>query len=58
MATNAATLKEQGFGQTQRRDTWWVQPLAMGAAFVAFILYATFRGMINTHFMFGHGTDA
>ncbi len=45
MATNAAALREQGFGETQRRDTWWVQPLAMGAAFVVFIIYATFRGL-------------
>src|SRR5262245_18416707 len=29
MSTNAATLREEGFGQTQRRDTWWVQPMAM-----------------------------
>ena len=55
MATNAATLREQGFGETQRRDTWWVQPLAMGAAFVAFIIYATFRGLINATFSLGMG---
>jgi hypothetical protein len=57
MATNAATLKEEGFGQTQRRDTWWVQPLAMAAAFIAFILFATYRGLINKDFQFGHGTE-
>ena len=55
MATNAAALREEGFGETQRRDTWWVQPLAMGAAFVAFILFATYRGLINNYFEFGHG---
>jgi hypothetical protein len=57
MATNAAALREDGFGETQRRDTWWVQPLAMGAAFVAFIIYATFRGLWNAEYQFGHGTD-
>jgi hypothetical protein len=56
MATNAATLREEGFGETQRRDTWWLQPLAMAAAFVVFIIYATFRGLINRDFQFGHGT--
>src|SRR6478672_969564 len=55
MATNAATLREEGFGETQRRDTWWVQPLAMATAFVVFIIYATFRGLINRDFSFGHG---
>jgi hypothetical protein len=57
MATNAAVLQEQGFGQTQRRDTWWVQPLAMAAAFVVFIIFATFRGLYNRDFEFGHGTS-
>jgi hypothetical protein len=56
MSTNAATLKEERFGQTQRRDTWWVQPVAMGAAFIAFIVFATFRGLINRDYQFGHGT--
>src|ERR1043165_10236072 len=56
MATNAATLREEGFGETQRRDTWWVQPMAMAAAFIVFIIYATFRGLINRDFQFGHGT--
>ena len=58
MATNAAALREEGFGETQRRDTWWVQPLAMGAAFVAFIIYATFRGLWNAEFEFGHGAKS
>jgi hypothetical protein len=57
MATNAAALREEGFGETQRRDTWWVQPLAMGVAFVAFIIYATFRGFWNAEYQYGHGTD-
>ena len=56
MATNAAMLREERFGETQRRDNWWVQPVAMATAFVAFIIYATFRGLINRDFQFGHGT--
>src|SRR4029077_13267320 len=55
MATNAATLREEGFGETQRRDTWWVQPLAMATAFVVFIIYATFRWLINRDFGFWRG---
>jgi hypothetical protein len=55
MATNAAALREEGFGQTQRRDAWWAQPLAMGTAFVVFVVYATFRGLANRDFEFGHG---
>jgi hypothetical protein len=33
-----------------------VQPLAMAAAFVVFIIFATFRGLYNADFEFGHGT--
>ncbi len=57
MSTNAATLTEQGFGTTERRDAWWLQPLAMAAAFVVFIVYATFRGLYNADYQFGHGTS-
>jgi hypothetical protein len=31
------------FGETSRRDRWWVQPLAVFLALTAFIVYATFR---------------
>lgn len=56
MATDAAVLREEGFGQTQRRDAWWVQPLLMAVAFIAFILYATFRAFWNAEYQYGHGT--
>ncbi|HVT30570.1 MAG TPA: hypothetical protein VHE81_21350 [Lacipirellulaceae bacterium] len=54
MSTNAATLTEQGFGTTERRDAWWLQPLAMAAAFIVFIIYATFRGLYNGDYEYGH----
>jgi hypothetical protein len=57
MATDAAALHEERFGETQRRDAWWVQPLLMGSAFVVFIVYATFRGFWNADYQYGHGTD-
>jgi hypothetical protein len=55
MATDAAALHQEGFGQSQRRDAWWVQPMLMATAFVAFIIYATFRGFWNADFEYGHG---
>jgi len=57
MAIDATALHREGFGQTQRRDAWWVQPLLMGAAFVVFIAYATFRGFWNAEYQYGHGTE-
>src|ERR1051325_8584258 len=58
MATNAAVLREDSLGATQRRDAWWVQPALMAAAFIIFIVYATFRGFYNGDFEFGHGAKS
>jgi hypothetical protein len=57
MATDAAMIHEEGFGETQRRDAWWAQPVIIAVSLIAFIVYATFRGIHNQHFQFGHGTD-
>ena len=35
------TLPVRRFGETARRDTWWVQPLVVFLGFSAFIAYAT-----------------
>jgi hypothetical protein len=33
-------LKNGGFGQTRRKDTWWVEPLVVFLGYLSFILYA------------------
>lgn len=33
--------KQRRFGQTNRPDTWWLQPLAVFIGFAAFIIYST-----------------
>lgn len=57
MATDAATIHEQGLGATQRRDAWWTQPLVIAVSLVTFIVYATFRGFYNADYQYGHGTN-
>ena len=37
-------------GATQRRDAWWLAPLATAAALGAFIVYATFRAIYNADY--------
>ncbi|MCA9289944.1 MAG: hypothetical protein KDA25_02380 [Phycisphaerales bacterium] len=37
----------RGFGETARRDRWWVQPTVVFLALSAFIVYATFRALEN-----------
>src|SRR4026207_2036623 len=53
MPQAAWTLEERRFGQTTRRDAWWVQPLVAFLCFSAFIVYATWAAFQNAHYEFG-----
>ncbi len=57
MATDAATLREHGFGKTQRRDAWWAGPLVTALVLGGFVVYTTFRIFQNAYYQFGHGTE-
>ena len=46
-------LSRAGFGQTQRADNWWVQPLVVFLGFSAFIVYSTWAALQGQHFRFG-----
>ena len=43
-------LSRSGFGQTQRADRWWIQPLAVFLGLSAFIVYATWAAFQGEHF--------
>lgn len=45
------TLTENRPFQTQRKDTWWVQPLAVFIGLGLFIVYATFRVFWGEHYL-------
>jgi len=45
-----------GFGATERRDGWWVGPLATGLGLGGFVIYATFRACYNADYRLGVGT--
>jgi hypothetical protein len=53
VATVATSLTRRGFGETERRDTWWLQPLAVFLGFSAFIVYTTWAGIQGDHYTFG-----
>lgn len=56
MATNPipmSTVNSKVLPTMQRRDTWWVQPLATFVVFVAFIIYVTFRTFENDYYQVG-----
>ena len=42
-----------GFGQTTRRDRWWVQPLLIFLGFSTFIVYSTWAAFQGEHYRFG-----
>src|ERR1700684_4527530 len=46
-------LSRAGFGQTQRADNWWVQPLVVFLGLSAFIVYSTWAALQGQHFSFG-----
>jgi hypothetical protein len=41
------------FGETARRDTWWVQPLLVFAGLSTFVVYATWAAFQNAHYAYG-----
>ena len=43
----------RGFGETVRRDAWWVQPLTVFTVLSAFVVYATWAAFQNAHYTFG-----
>ncbi len=45
MAAGVHTAGEGRLGATQRRDAWWLGPLATAAGLGLFAVYATFRAL-------------
>ena len=54
MATEVVQLTRRGFGQTMRRDAWWVQPLVVFIILGSFLVYATWAALQNKHFAYGN----
>jgi hypothetical protein len=46
-------LADRGFGQTARRDAWWLQPLLVFVGLSAFVVYATWAALQGEHYRFG-----
>jgi hypothetical protein len=54
MASEVVQLTRRGFGQTMRRDAWWVQPLVVFIVLGSFLVYATWAALQNEHFAYGN----
>jgi hypothetical protein len=53
MASVDLVWKNGKFGQTSRRDTWWLEPLLVFLGFGAFIVYATWAALQGNHYTYG-----
>ena len=53
MADALVQLSSRRFGQTMRRDAWWVQPAVTFLILGAFIVYATWAAFQNRNYTFG-----
>jgi len=53
MAHAPLPLLHRGFGETLRRDTWWLQPLVVFTILTGFVAYATWAALQNAHYAYG-----
>ena len=43
----------QGFGETRRRDWWWIEPMTVFVVFGGFLVYGTWAAFQNAHYTYG-----
>jgi hypothetical protein len=53
MASNLVHITRRGFGETTRKDLWWLGSLATFLGFSAFIVYSTWAAFQGEHYRFG-----
>jgi hypothetical protein len=53
MASNLVLITRRGFGETTRKDLWWLPSLATFVGFSAFIVYSTWAAFQGEHYRFG-----
>jgi len=46
-------LNQRSFGETKRRDAWWVQPLVVFLGLGGFVVYSTWAALQGVHYRFG-----
>src|SRR3954453_5008778 len=46
-------LLHRGFGETMRRDAWWLQPAVTFLILGSFVVYATWAAFQNAHYTYG-----
>ena len=53
MAYANVSLKQRSFGQTMRRDAWWLRPLLVFLGLGSFVVYSTWAALQGEHYYSG-----
>jgi hypothetical protein len=53
MTVADTALKQRAFGQTMRRDAWWVTPLLVFLGLGTFVVYSTWAAFQGTNYAYG-----
>jgi hypothetical protein len=53
MAHAQLPVIQRGFGETSRRDAWWIQPVVVFVILTSFVVYATWAAFQNAHYTYG-----
>ena len=53
MSTAPLVVVRRRFGETARRDAWWIQPALVFLGLSTFLVYATWAAFQGTHYTFG-----
>jgi len=54
MGVEVVQIRRRGWGETMRRDAWWVEPAVVFVILTAFLVYATWAAFQNAHYEYGN----
>src|SRR5882672_865218 len=53
VSTAPLVIARRRFGETARRDAWWIQPLVVFLGLSTFLIYATWAAFQGKHYTYG-----
>ena len=54
MGVDVVQIRRRGWGDTMRRDAWWIQPAVVFVILSSFLIYATWAAFQNAHYEYGN----
>ena len=54
MGVDVVHIRRRGWGETMRRDAWWIQPAVVFVILSSFLIYATWAAFQNAHYEYGN----